>query len=152
MQRSDTYWPFTPDNSEEARIEAAFAYRSNIVAQAGQTEPNAPVQCVAARKAVIVRTPGDLYSESLADKFQQSFPGEKTVINFSQGSQPIGTPAGTQKATTPDRLASQVCEALKAGGHRRLLDRAGTGLHGLRQRHGRQRDLYREGPDRPRRQ
>ncbi|WP_327154642.1 ABC transporter substrate-binding protein [Streptomyces tubercidicus] len=115
MQRSDTYWPFTPDNSEEARIEAAFAYRSNIVAQAGQTEPNAPVQCVAARKAVIVRTPGDLYSESLADKFQQSFPGEKTVINFSQGSQPIGTPAGTQKATTPDRLASQVCEALKAG-------------------------------------
>ncbi|UYB39790.1 ABC transporter substrate-binding protein [Streptomyces sp. Je 1-4] len=114
MQRSDTYWPFTPDNSEEARIEAAFAARSNIVAKAGQAKPNAPAECVPARKAVIVRTPGDLYSESLADKFQQFFQGDETVISFSQSSQLIDTPAGTQKATSPDRLASQVCQALKA--------------------------------------
>jgi len=114
MQRSENYWPFTPDNSEEARIEAAFAARSHIVVKAGQAEPNAPMECAPARNTVIVRTPGDLYSESLADKFQQSFRGDKTVINFRQGSQPLATPPGTQKSTTADQLVGQVCQALQA--------------------------------------
>lgn len=57
MQRSENYWPFTPDNSEEARVEAAFAARSHIVVKAGRTEPNAPMECAPARNAVIVRTP-----------------------------------------------------------------------------------------------
>ncbi|MEU5213020.1 ABC transporter substrate-binding protein [Streptomyces sp. NPDC020742] len=113
MQGSDTYWPFTPENSREAQIEADFAARSNIVADAGQEASGGPAQCVPAAQAVVVQTPGDLYSMSLADKFRQDFTGEETVINFAQG--PLqDTPAGTQKATSADRLVSQVCQAVKA--------------------------------------
>lgn len=114
MQQSDSYWPFTPANSTEAGIEAAFAAHSPLVAKPGQTDPHAPVECVPAGHAVIVRTPDDLYSESLADKFQQAFKGGETVISFRQDSQPFATQAGTQKATTADQLVGQVCQALKA--------------------------------------
>ncbi|MER6841229.1 ABC transporter substrate-binding protein [Streptomyces platensis] len=115
MQRSDTYWPLTPTNSQEALIEADFARRFNIVAKTGQTtsEPAKAAECVPAGHAVIVRKPGDLYSRSLADKFQRSFKGSASVIDFVQGADYIGTSPGTQKATSADRLASQVCQALR---------------------------------------
>ncbi|MFE6742815.1 type 1 periplasmic-binding domain-containing protein [Streptomyces tubercidicus] len=113
MQQSEAYWPFTPSNSTEARVEAAFA-RSPIVVAAGPKKPDAPTECVPARNAVIVRTPGDLYSQSLANRLQQALhTGDNTVIYFRQDPQPFAAPSGAQKATTADRLVGQVCQALK---------------------------------------
>ncbi|WP_329146109.1 hypothetical protein OIU91_13520 [Streptomyces sp. NBC_01456] len=35
MQRSETFWPLAPENSQEARIAADFASQANIVADTG---------------------------------------------------------------------------------------------------------------------
>uniref|UniRef100_J2K5P1 Uncharacterized protein n=1 Tax=Streptomyces auratus AGR0001 TaxID=1160718 RepID=J2K5P1_9ACTN len=110
--QGETYWPFTPVNSREAKIAADFVAHSNIVESTAQTTSKSAT-CVPAEQAVIVQNPGDLYSRSLADRFRRSFKGDETVINFTQGPQHIETPADTQKATSPDRLAGQVCQALK---------------------------------------
>lgn len=111
MQRSETFWPLAPETSQEARIAADFASQANIVADTGK--PEAPAACVPAEQAVIVQNSGDLYSKSLADKFRDSFKGDEDVINFAQGSSLVDTPPGTQKASSPDRLAGQVCTALQ---------------------------------------
>ncbi|MBM4793329.1 ABC transporter substrate-binding protein [Streptomyces sioyaensis] len=111
--QGDSYWPFTPVNSRESKIAADFAGQSNIVEHAAQTTSRS-AKCVPAEKALIVQTPGDLYSQGLAEGFRQSFKGEAQRIYFTQDPQPIEkTPAGSQKATTPDRLVGQVCQFLK---------------------------------------
>ncbi|MFI8192237.1 ABC transporter substrate-binding protein [Streptomyces sp. NPDC085946] len=103
-----SYWPFTPDNGREARIEANFAHGANIVARHGDTD-----SCTPARRAVVIRNPADLYSRSLAGRFVSAFPGTTRVFDFNQegdfGPQP---PDGAPALTDAGVLAGQLCKAL----------------------------------------
>lgn len=104
------YWPFTPLNSTEARIEADFAAGENIVPRGGADG------CDPARRAVVVEDSADLYSDSLADLFHKDFEKDgrtAQIIDFPQG--PPGTvPAGTPRVGGAAELADRVCEALKS--------------------------------------
>ncbi|MEV6808735.1 ABC transporter substrate-binding protein [Streptomyces sp. NPDC051132] len=106
MLVSANYWPLTPLNSTEARIEADFATGFPIVARAsGGCEP--------ARKAVVIQSSADLYSKSLADKFRGDFHGSTQLVNFSQEGDFTGAPAGTPKVRSAHDLAETVCDALR---------------------------------------
>lgn len=103
-----SYWPFTPANSTEARIEADFAKQQNIVA--GSDEG-----CSPARRALVIESSADLYSRSLADKFRAAFAGTSQVFNFNQeGEFEPAPPSGATSVSSADELASQLCKALKA--------------------------------------
>jgi hypothetical protein len=102
------YWPFTPNNSTEARIEAEFARKENIVARDGSA-----TQCVPAGHAVVVRTSTDLYSRSLSAKFAAAFPGTELQFDFSQEGKFAANSPG-QRITSAGLLAQQICAALKA--------------------------------------
>lgn len=105
MLVSANYWPFTPLNSAEARIAANFATRSPVIARpSGGCEP--------AERAVVIQSPADLYSKSLADKFRSDFRGTTHLINFSQTSDFSGAPPGTPKMKSAHDLAETVCDAL----------------------------------------
>ncbi|WP_330306110.1 MULTISPECIES: ABC transporter substrate-binding protein [unclassified Streptomyces] len=105
-----SYWPFTPANSTEARIEADFASQENIVA-----EPGSEASCSAARRALVIESSADLYSRSLADKFRAGFPGTSQVFNFNQvGDFEPAPPTGATSVSSADELARQLCRALKA--------------------------------------
>ena len=109
MLVSQNHWPTTPLNSHEARMAAAFAHTSNIVARQDGKDGCAP-----ARHAVVVQNSGDLYSWSLADKFVKEFPGdEEQLVNFSQEGDFGNSPAGTPKVTSASELADTVCKALR---------------------------------------
>ena len=108
MLNSDTnayYWPLTPQNSAEARIEAAFASTSPIVAGPGDDG------CRTAQQAIVIESPADLYSNSLARDFVDNFPGAHRIIGFQQdrssGSSDIPV------YTNPSDVATQVCAALQ---------------------------------------
>ena len=111
-----TYWPFTPANSTEARIEASFASRQNIVATGGSgSDANADDTCVPAGRALIIESSADLYSRSLADDFRADFPGTSQVFNFNQdGDFEPAPPAGATSLSSADELARQLCKALTA--------------------------------------
>ncbi|MFI0409198.1 hypothetical protein [Actinomadura sp. 3N508] len=105
------YWPFTPANSTEARIEADFASGQNIVVDRGSDD-----HCTPARQALIIESSADLYSRSLADKFRGGFGGTSQVFNFNQEglfeNAPQTVPA--RNISSADQLASALCDALKA--------------------------------------
>ncbi|MFE9835376.1 ABC transporter substrate-binding protein [Streptomyces sp. NPDC005551] len=106
MLVSANYWPFTPLNSTEAHIAANFASNSPVIARSsGGCEP--------AERAVVIQSPADLYSKSLADKFRSDFRGTSQLINFSQTSDFSGAPAGTPKMKSAHDLAETVCDALR---------------------------------------
>ncbi|WP_330456250.1 ABC transporter substrate-binding protein [Streptomyces sp. NBC_00820] len=109
MLVSADYWPFTPLNSTEARIEANFANDSPVVARASGG-------CEAAQQAVVIQSSADLYSKSLADKFLKDFRGTTQLVNFSQTSDFTGAPAGTPKIRSAHDLAATVCDALRGSG------------------------------------
>jgi ABC-type branched-subunit amino acid transport system substrate-binding protein len=102
------YWPFTPDNEREARIEADFAHSANIVARRGDED-----SCYPARHAVVIRSSADLYSRSLAGRFVSAFPGTTRVFDFNQdgdfGTQP---PDGAPALANASVLAQQLCKVL----------------------------------------
>ncbi|GGJ22096.1 ABC transporter substrate-binding protein [Streptomyces brasiliensis] len=106
-----SYWPFTPANSTEARIEADFASGQNIVAAPGSGSGDS---CSPARRALVIESSADLYSRSLADKFRAGFPGASQVFNFNQdGDFEPAPPAGATSVSSADELARQLCKALK---------------------------------------
>ncbi|MET7286472.1 ABC transporter substrate-binding protein [Streptomyces sp. NPDC005573] len=106
MLVSADYWPFTPLNSTEARIEANFASGSPVVARAsGGCEP--------AKQAVVVQSSADLYSKSLASRFLGDFHGTTQLVNFSQEGDFTDAPAGTPKVKSAHDLAATVCDALR---------------------------------------
>ncbi|MFP8905476.1 ABC transporter substrate-binding protein [Streptomyces atacamensis] len=111
MLVSQTYWPFTPLNSDEARMAAEFATTSNIVAR-----PEGADGCVPARHAVVVQNSDDLYSASLAGKFTKWFPGDEQLVNFSQEGAFGTAPPGSPNVTTAAQLAGTVCEMLGSAG------------------------------------
>lgn len=105
------YWPFTPSNSTEARIEADFASGGNIVAAPGSGD-----DCSPARQALVIESSADLYSRSLADKFRAAFPGTSQVFDFNQDGrfdEPGPTSAATSMSSADD-LARALCKALRA--------------------------------------
>ncbi|MGW3651002.1 hypothetical protein [Streptomyces sp. NPDC000878] len=103
-----TYWPFTPANSREARIEADFADRKNIVAL-----PDSEDECAPAGHAIVVESSTDLYSRSLAARFMADFPGGETVLNFNQeGDFDPPAPAAEANLTSADILARRICDTL----------------------------------------
>ncbi|TDD81328.1 ABC transporter substrate-binding protein [Actinomadura darangshiensis] len=105
-----TYWPFTPANSTEARIEADFASKKNIVAGHGSGD-----ECSPARHALVIESSTDLYSRSLADKFRAEFPGTAEVFNFNQDSAFEPAPSiSAPNLSSAGELARQLCKALKA--------------------------------------
>ncbi|MHA5054207.1 type 1 periplasmic-binding domain-containing protein [Streptomyces sp. SD15] len=105
-----SFWPFTPANSTEARIEADFASQQNIVAKPGTQEDS----CSPAHRAIVIESSADLYSRSLADKFRAAFPGESQVFNFNQdGDFDPPPPAGATSVSSADELARQLCKALR---------------------------------------
>ncbi|MCD7439666.1 ABC transporter substrate-binding protein [Streptomyces lincolnensis] len=103
------YWPFTPSNSTEAAIEAAFASRENIVVHEGSE-----TQCTPARHALVIESSADLYSRSLADKFTAEFPGTEPVFDYNQENQyGDGGPPVTMRTSSADTLTKQLCAALR---------------------------------------
>jgi len=105
---SFSYWPFTPANSREARIEADFADRKNIVAL-----PDSEDECAPAAHAIVVESSPDLYSRSLTARFRADFPGGETVFNFNQDGV-FDPPAPDAKAnlSSADVLARMICDTL----------------------------------------
>ncbi|MFF3380708.1 ABC transporter substrate-binding protein [Streptomyces sp. NPDC002680] len=105
---SFSYWPFTPSNSREARIEADFARRKNIVAL-----PDSEDECAPAGHAIVVESSTDLYSRSLAARFMADFPGDETLFNFNQeGDFDPPAPDPDDNLSSADILARRICEAL----------------------------------------
>ncbi|WP_148354567.1 ABC transporter substrate-binding protein [Actinomadura syzygii] len=105
-----SYWPFTPSNSTEARIEADFASGRNIVAAPGSGDG-----CSPARRALIIESSADLYSRSLADKFRAAFPGGTQVFDFNQdGRFEPGPTTNATSMSSADDLAHALCGALRA--------------------------------------
>ncbi|MFF8593967.1 ABC transporter substrate-binding protein [Streptomyces sp. NPDC015220] len=111
-----SYWPLTPVNSTEARIEADFAGGQNIVAAPGSGAGEGPGgDCSPARRALVIESSADLYSRSLADKFRADFPGDSQVFNFNQDARfDPPPPTGATNVTSADELARQLCRALGA--------------------------------------
>ncbi|MEU5027789.1 type 1 periplasmic-binding domain-containing protein [Streptomyces milbemycinicus] len=103
------YWPSTPSNSTEARIEADFAGRENIVAAGGGNQNI----CSPAKRALVIESSADLYSKSLADKFRAEFPGPTSVFNFDQDGDFRFAPAGSTSVHSAVELANQLCRALR---------------------------------------
>ncbi|MFF1406468.1 ABC transporter substrate-binding protein [Streptomyces sp. NPDC058294] len=103
-----TYWPSTPFNSREARIEADFAATENIVAQPGHED-----RCTPARNAIVIESSADLYSDSLARRFVGDFHGTHQVFDFNQegvfGAAPL---SGAVSEHGADPLARALCDAL----------------------------------------
>ncbi|MFJ9147271.1 ABC transporter substrate-binding protein [Streptomyces sp. NPDC102270] len=103
-----TYWPSTPFNSREARIEADFAYSENILA-----EPGAEDVCTPARHAIVIESSVDLYSHSLAGQFISAFKGTHEVFDFNQdgdfGPAPL---SGAVSQPTAGLLARALCDAV----------------------------------------
>ncbi|UIX32175.1 ABC transporter substrate-binding protein [Streptomyces sp. GQFP] len=105
---SFSYWPFTPANSREARIEADFAGRKNIVALPGSED-----ECAPAEHAIVVESSADLYSRSLATRFMADFPGDETVFNFNQeGDFDPPAPDADDNLRSADILARRICDTL----------------------------------------
>ncbi|WP_105973068.1 type 1 periplasmic-binding domain-containing protein [Streptomyces geranii] len=105
---SFSYWPFTPANSREARIEAAFADRENIVAL-----PDSEDACAPAEHAIVVESSTDLYSRSLAARFRADFPADETVFNFNQeGDFDPPDPDAKANLVSADILARMICDTL----------------------------------------
>ncbi|AYN40305.1 ABC transporter substrate-binding protein [Streptomyces dangxiongensis] len=104
-----TYWPSTPFNSREARIEADFARTENIVA-----EPGFEDRCVPAEHAIVIESSADLYSHSLARRFVGDFDGTHQVFDFDQegrfGSTPLSGAVSEHGAAS---LARALCDALE---------------------------------------
>ncbi|WP_215451741.1 ABC transporter substrate-binding protein [Streptomyces sp. ATCC 21386] len=104
-----TYWPSTPFNSREARIEADFAYTENLVA-----EPGAEDACTPARHAIVIESSVDLYSHSLAGQFISAFKGTHQVFDFNQegdfGSAPL---SGAISQPDADLLARALCDVFE---------------------------------------
>lgn len=100
-----SYWPFTPSNSTEAAIEAAFASRENIVARQGSE-----TQCTPAHHAIVIESSADLYSRSLSEKFTNDFPGTESVFDYNQENQyGDGGPPTTLRTSSADTLTKQLC-------------------------------------------
>ncbi|MEU6276833.1 ABC transporter substrate-binding protein [Streptomyces populi] len=109
-----SYWPFTPANSTEARIEADLASHQNIVAAQGSGRTSDD-NCSPARRALVIESSADLYSRSLADKFQADFTGTTEVFNFNQdGDFAPAPPTGAINISSADDLSRQLCKALTA--------------------------------------
>ncbi|MFJ5675664.1 ABC transporter substrate-binding protein [Streptomyces sp. NPDC093097] len=102
----NTYWPFAPLNSVEARIEARFASTSPIVSL-GDPERG----CTASDYAIIVKNDADLYSKNLADKFSGEFskqPQSDTEdFNFDQDP---NNPVASGELSSANTLADRVCQ------------------------------------------
>ncbi|TPQ16564.1 ABC transporter substrate-binding protein [Streptomyces sporangiiformans] len=103
-----SYWPFTPNNSREAGIEADFASQENIVARRGFDD-----ECSPAGHAVVIESSADLYSRSLADRFMADFPGTERVFNFNQDNDFEPEPSvPAENLVSADVLARRICQAL----------------------------------------
>jgi ABC-type branched-subunit amino acid transport system substrate-binding protein len=103
-----SYWPFTPDNGREARIEADFASSADIIARRDDAE-----SCSPARQAIVIESSADLYSRSLAGRFVAAFPGTTRIFNFNQaGDFDPQPPGGAPNLSSADVLAEQLCQAL----------------------------------------
>ncbi|MFI2031798.1 ABC transporter substrate-binding protein [Streptomyces buecherae] len=115
MQVGDYYWPLTPVNSTEARVVASFARTKRLVARPSGAG------CTPARRAIVVQSPDDLYSRSLASLFKGDFvsgaegdgpDGVAELVNFSQeGDFDLSDP-GVFGYSRPRDLADKVCEVL----------------------------------------
>ncbi|MEV5434082.1 ABC transporter substrate-binding protein [Streptomyces sp. NPDC052701] len=104
-----TYWPSTPFNSREARIEADFAATKNIVA-----EPGSEDRCTPAGHAIVIESSADLYSHDLAERFVREFDGTHQVFNFNQEGD-FGSPPLSGAVNQPDAalLAQALCDELE---------------------------------------
>lgn len=111
-QSTGNYWPLTPLNTTEARIAAQFAGGQSIV-----DAPGAADGCTSAEHAVVVQSSGDLYSRSIAQKFQKEFQaagGKTKLIDFSKDGEGGEVPPGTPIVGNASDLAQQVCDALES--------------------------------------
>ncbi|MEV0282257.1 ABC transporter substrate-binding protein [Streptomyces sp. NPDC050610] len=110
------YWPLTPKNSTEARIAAKFVHTFRIVPR-GESVGG----CTAADHAIVVEKAADLYSKSLAKKFQDQFESltssaSRYTINFDQNGSATDSEANVD-LDSASRLADSVCDRLKAYPH-----------------------------------
>ncbi|MFE7119442.1 ABC transporter substrate-binding protein [Streptomyces sp. NPDC057654] len=108
-----TYWPLTPKNSTEARIAAKFAHEFRIVPRGGGAGG-----CTTADHAIVVEREVDLYSRSLAKRFQTQFESlasraSRFTINFDQ-SGIVSDPDANADLDSASSLADSVCDLLKA--------------------------------------
>lgn len=95
----DYYRPMSPDNSRESRIAAEFARQGRII----QTGPQ---QCATADRAVVVKDPGDLYSNELGTEFAQHFGGSsQTTLEF---------PGRPRTGVTAQDTAQRICDLVHA--------------------------------------
>jgi ABC-type branched-subunit amino acid transport system substrate-binding protein len=104
-----TYWPSTPFNSREARIQADFAHTRHIVAEGGHED-----RCTPAEHAIVIESSADLYSHSLAQRFVDEFDGTHQVFDFNQEGEFSPDPvSGAVTQPDADLLAASLCEALE---------------------------------------
>ncbi|MFE4061105.1 ABC transporter substrate-binding protein [Streptomyces sp. NPDC059096] len=103
--KGSTYQPFTPLNSTEARIAAAFVSGSNIVPTGGGNT------CTPADTAVVIQNSADLYSKSLADQFTDKLPGDEFQIDISPTNE-ISDPEDPGRMANPQNVAETVCDWL----------------------------------------
>ncbi|RII14009.1 Receptor family ligand binding region [Streptomyces sp. YIM 130001] len=98
QQAGDYYRPMSPDNDRETEIAARFADQGRIVSTGGGN-------CDTATQAVVVKDPGDLYTNELAEKFVRNFgPGRARTVSFP----------GRHGAQVSARdTALRVCDALR---------------------------------------
>ncbi|MGY0061715.1 hypothetical protein ACWY4P_35130 [Streptomyces sp. LZ34] len=110
MDGSRYYRRVAPTNSREARIEADFAHRGNIM-------DGGSGGCSPAEAAVVVQDPEDLYSNEIGDRFADQFGGDWSKLEYSPGGRSGGAPEpGGGRVTRQDSIedvADAVCERIK---------------------------------------
>ncbi|WP_419995550.1 hypothetical protein [Streptomyces boninensis] len=98
QQAGDYYRPMSPDNGRETAIAAQFADEGRVISTGGES-------CDTATRAVVVRDPGDLYTNELAEKFVRNFGPGRTQTVFYPGRD------GAQVSARDTAL--RVCDALR---------------------------------------
>ncbi|MEU5101697.1 hypothetical protein AB0H07_05310 [Streptomyces sp. NPDC021354] len=116
MNVSPYYRRVAPTNSREARIEADFAHRGNIM-------DGGSGGCSPAEAAVVVQDPADLYSKEIGNFFAEQFGGDWSKLEYSPGGRSGGASesgapgSGGNRVTHEDSIkdvADAVCERIKA--------------------------------------
>ncbi|WP_327660059.1 MULTISPECIES: hypothetical protein [unclassified Streptomyces] len=97
MQKGLTYYrPMSPSNSRESAVAAQFAHTARIIRTEGR-------HCAEADHAVVIKDPGDLFSDELGTMFAKRFGSGAETLSLSE----------QDGATTPDDIARTVCARIK---------------------------------------